>query len=200
MKPGRGIRQGDLLSPYLFFICSKDFSNLLQRSAENKRLKGLKISRQGPVITYLLFADYDTLVFCKANESNAQKLKEILHQYKESSGQSINLEKSSVIFNKNIKNDQKKKICEILGGIQAVSQGKYLGLPMVVTRTKDYIFGFIKDNVKEKLHNWKNKLLSVARKKVMLKAVIMAMPTYAMSCFKLSARLYKEITAMMASY
>ncbi|XP_071902757.1 uncharacterized protein [Coffea arabica] len=105
-----------------------------------------------------------------------------------------------MIFSKNTKDDQKKKICEILEGIQTVSQDKYLGLPMVVTRTKDQIFSFIRDNVKEKLHSWRNKLLSAARKEVMLKAVIMTMPTYAMSCFKLSTRLCKEITAMMASY
>ena len=111
--PDRGIRQGDPLSPYLFLVCSEGFSSLIKKTTARKEISGLKISRQGPVITYLLFADYDTLVFCKANESNAQKLKEILHQYEESSGQSINLEKSSVIFNKNIKNDQKKKICEI---------------------------------------------------------------------------------------
>ena len=66
VKSGRGIRQGDPLSPYLFLICSEGFSNLLQRSAENKNLKGLKISRQSPNITHLFFVD-DSLIFCRVD-------------------------------------------------------------------------------------------------------------------------------------
>nr|XP_027124324.1 uncharacterized protein LOC113741027 [Coffea arabica] len=67
VKPGRGIRQGDPLSPYLFLICSEGFSNLLQRSTEDRSLKGVKISRQGPSITHLFFAD-DSLIFCGADK------------------------------------------------------------------------------------------------------------------------------------
>ena len=81
-----------------------------------------------------------------------------------------------------------------------MAQGKYLGLPMVITRTKNQVFGFIRENIRRKLQCWKNKLLSSAGKEVMLKAVSMAMPTYAMSCFKLPRKLCKDITASMASY
>ena len=73
-----------------------------------------------------------------------------------------------------------------------IKQGKYLGLPMVISRSKDQIFGFIKENIKRKLQDWRNKLLSSAGKKVMLKAVSMAMPTYANLC--------KDISSLMANY
>ena len=39
--PERGIRQGDPLSPYLFLLCSKGFSNLLKRVEEEKKISGL---------------------------------------------------------------------------------------------------------------------------------------------------------------
>ncbi|XP_027150288.1 uncharacterized protein LOC113755552 [Coffea eugenioides] len=81
-----------------------------------------------------------------------------------------------------------------------INQGKYLGLPMLVTRTKDQIFGFIRDNIKKKLGSWKQRLLSQAGKEVLLKAVTLAMPTYAMSCFKLPLKLCKDLSALMASY
>lgn len=93
------------------------------------------------------------------------------------------MEKSSICFSKNTKAKDKKETCEPLEGVRTVSQGKYLGLPMVITRTKGQIFGYIKDSIKARLSSWKNKLLSAVGKEVMLKAVTMAMPIYAMSCF-----------------
>ena len=50
---------------------------------------------------------------------------------------------------------------------------------MDMTRPKDQAFGFVNDRIKNKLHSWRNKFLSSARKNVMLKVVIMAMSTYA---------------------
>lgn len=132
---------------------------MLSKAAKAKEINGLKISRRGPAITHLFFAD-DTLVFCKAQEKETRKLMEILKQYEKGSGQLINLEKSSVLLSKNADQESKERLCTLLGGIMPVTQGKYLGLPMVVTRTKDQIFGFIRDKVKKRLQTWKNKLLS----------------------------------------
>lgn len=84
--------------------------------------------------------------------------------------------------------------------MQLVKQGKYLGLPMVITRSKEQVSGFIRENCSRTLNKWKNKLLSSAGKEVLLKSVTMAMPTYAMSCFKLPARLCREINAKMANF
>nr|XP_027121394.1 uncharacterized protein LOC113738404 [Coffea arabica] len=72
--PKRGIRQGDPLSPYLFLLCSEGLSNLIRKAADSKKLAGMKISRQGPSITHLLFAD-DSVIFCKANLEQANELR-----------------------------------------------------------------------------------------------------------------------------
>ena len=92
------------------------------------------------------------------------------------------------------------EVCQALGNIQKVNQGKYLGLPMVVTGSKQQLFGYIRDNIQQRLKKWKNKLLSAAGKEVMLKSVAMAMPTYTMSCFKMPKKICKEINAVMANY
>nr|XP_027122320.1 uncharacterized protein LOC113739290 [Coffea arabica] len=197
--PERGIRQEDPLSPYLFLIYSEGFSNLLRKAEERKDIQGLRISRQGPIITHIFFVD-NSLIFCKANVQQAKEIMKILKMYEEASGQLINLDKSTVFFSKNMSLEQKEAVCSSLGGMTEMKHGKYLGLPMVISRTKEQIFGFIKENIKHKLQDWRNKLLSTAGKEVLLKAVSMAMPTYAMSVFKLPRKLCKDISSLMANY
>ncbi|XP_027155078.1 uncharacterized protein LOC113755222 [Coffea eugenioides] len=199
ITPSRGIRQDDPLSPYLFLMCSEGLSNLLQKAKVGKELTGIKISRGAPAITHLFFAD-DSLVFCKANRPEAGKLMKILKVYEKATGQQINTDKSSVFFSKNTTQLVREEVCHTMGSIQQIGQGQYLGLPMIITKSKEQVFGFIKNSIDKKLQGWKNKLLSQAGKEVMLKAVAMAMPIYTMSCFKLSTKLCRDISAKMADY
>ena len=62
IKPSRGIRQGDPLSPYLFLICAEGFTSLLAKVELDGRLHGVAVCRNAPRITNLLFAD-DSLIF-----------------------------------------------------------------------------------------------------------------------------------------
>nr|XP_027115579.1 uncharacterized protein LOC113733407 [Coffea arabica] len=159
-----------------------------QKAKLGKELTGVKVSRGAPVITHLFFAD-DSLVFCKASKQEAEKLIMILKEYEEATGQFINLEKSSVFFSKNTMPAVRSEVCQALGSIKQVEQGKYLGLPMIITKSKSQVFGFIRNTIDKKLQEWKNKLLSQAGKEIMLKAVAMAMPTYTMSCFRMNSKL-----------
>ncbi|KAK4263572.1 hypothetical protein QN277_028965 [Acacia crassicarpa] len=68
-KPGRGVRQGDPLSPYMFVIASKVLSNMLQKHVARKDLKGVKLARDAPVLSHCFFAD-DAILFASAEESN----------------------------------------------------------------------------------------------------------------------------------
>ena len=198
VRPERGIRQGDPLSPYLFLICSEGLTNLIQKAAGERKITGMKICRGGPAITHLLFAD-DVIIFSKADPEEAATLMNILKQYGRGSGQMLNLDKSSVFFSKNISQQQQREVCRNFGNIQRVHQGKYLGLPMVITRSKRQVFSFIKEKCEKKMHHWKNKHLSAAGKEVPLKALTMAMPTYAMSDFKLPVQLGRELSSLMAN-
>ena len=48
IKPSRGIRQGDPLSPYLFPLCLKGLNQMLQAAAREDEIKGFSLCRNGP--------------------------------------------------------------------------------------------------------------------------------------------------------
>ena len=199
VNPSRGIRQGDPFSPYLFMFCVEGLSNLLNNAVSNKQISGVKIVRQGPNVSLFFFVD-DSLIFCKANGDEARHIKEILECYGKASGQQVNINKLAVIFSKNTGSREKEEVLQKLGGIQQVTQGKYLGLPLVVGRSKNSVFRFIRDNLMSRIQNWKGKLLSNAGKEVLLKSVATALLSYAMSVFRLSKSLCKELSGLMARF
>jgi hypothetical protein len=75
-----------------------------------------------------------------------------------------------------------------------------LGLPTLVVKNRNYAFKAIKERVIRKLNNWKTKLLTLAGKEVLLKAVVQAIPTYSMSVFLLPIGLFKELNRLMQSF
>ena len=77
---------------------------------------------------------------------------------------------------------------------------KYLDLPSLVGRGKKASFNYIKEHIWWKLQGWEGKLLSQARREVLIKAVIQVIPTYAMGCFKLPLGLVNEIEAMIKKF
>ena len=63
IKPSRGIRQGDPLSPYLFLLCTKGFYGLLKKAKENGDIWGVSICQSAPKLTHLFFFWQITALF-----------------------------------------------------------------------------------------------------------------------------------------
>jgi ribonuclease HI len=198
-KPTRGLRQGDPLSPYLFLLCTEGFHGLLKAATASGDIHGVSISRYGPKLSHLFFAD-DSLLFCKANVQECQKVLDILSLYERASGQSINKAKTTLFFSKSTPAADQADIIRFLGVPVLKSYEKYLGLPSFIGRSKMKSFAFIKDRVWLKLQGWKERLLSQAGREILIKAVVQAIPTYSMSCFRLPDRLCHELEGLMRRF
>jgi hypothetical protein len=77
---------------------------------------------------------------------------------------------------------------------------KYLGLPTQVGVDRSDSFAHLIDRICQRLIGYQEKLLSYGGKEVLLKAVIQAIPMYAMSVFKLPKQVTKRITYAMNRY
>lgn len=162
-------------------------------------MQGIKVARRAPALNHLLFAD-DTMFFCKSDQTTCMELTRILQSYEAVSGQSINLQKSAITFSAKTPIEARRRVKATLliegeGGI-----GKYLGLPEHFNRKKKDIFVGIVDRIRQRSHSWTTRFLNAAGKHVLLKAVLAAMPTYAMSCFKLPVSLCKQIQTILTRF
>lgn len=97
IRPGRGLRQGDPLSPHLFILCAEGLSAAIHRACLSGILHGSRVCRGAPFILHLLFAD-DCLFFCRSKPDECVTLRDILNSYELVLGQAINFSKSGVFF------------------------------------------------------------------------------------------------------
>lgn len=95
--PSCGLRQGDRLSSYLFVLCMERLSQLINRSTDSKEWKPITLSRGGPKISHICFAD-DLILFSEASVTQIQLIKGVLERFCETSGQKVSLEKSQIFF------------------------------------------------------------------------------------------------------
>ena len=159
IRPSRGIRQGDPLSPYLFLISSKGLNHQIQKAAADDLIRGFSLCRSGPKITHIFFAN-DTLLFCQAEMGDLQVIQDILQLYEKASGQKINRNKTTVFFSKATNEGRKEGIKDFLGVSEEREYERYLGLPAMVGKDKKASLNYIKERVRNKLQGWKEKLLS----------------------------------------
>lgn len=150
-------------------------------------------------ISHLFFAD-DSLMFLKAKEEEAAAVIDALQRYERASGQLINLDKSSVVFSPNTQRREAETMRRRLGigGNKRIQM--YLGLPAFSLRQKRLQFGYIKDKIQKKLLSWNQREFSAGGKEVLIKAVIQAIPTYVMQCFRIPESVCADIERLCAGF
>ena len=162
-------------------------------------LKGVAICRHGPRVSHLFFVD-DSVLFCRATEDECQRVLDILAVYERGTGQKINREKTNIFFSSNTIHQTQTRIQQLLGILAIKQYEKYLGLHALVGQAKKRSFIYIKERVWKKLQGWKKKLLSIAGREVLIKAVIQVIPTYTMSYFKLPKGLIKDLEVLIRKF
>lgn len=195
----RGIRQGDLLSPFLFVLCTEGLTHLLNVAERNDLINDMRFRENGPAVSHMFFAD-DSLFMCNATGNEASALHRILNFYGKATCQNINLEKSSISFGGKVNEELKVDIQRILGIMNQGGASKYLGLPECFSGSKVDLFSYLKDITQGRLDVWFYQLLSQGGKEVLIKSTGSSISTFAMSCFKLPKTITDKLSSMLAAF
>lgn len=137
--PKREIRQGDAISPYIFGLCIECLCHIIRKAVEQGRWKGVKLSRYGPNLTHLLFAD-DMVLFAEASEEQIMVIKECLETFCAASGQKVNYRKSNIMFSSNVEHELADKIAGAVCMEHTREMGKYLGIQTIHGRVTSSLF------------------------------------------------------------
>jgi hypothetical protein len=142
-------------------------------------IEGIKVCRNAPSVSHLLFVD-DSLILLKADLNNAISLQQVLDSYCASSEQLVSVGKSSIFFSPNTDVNLKVDICNTLHiNTEAISD-KYLGLPAIVGADRSGCFLHFVERILQRIKGWKEKMLSIGGKEILIKDVLQSIPVYAM--------------------
>ena len=97
----------------------------------------------------------------------------------------INASKSSIKFSKNIIPSKSEAISSIIPYPSNQCTSLYLRLPILMGNSKKRVFQGIIDKVLGIIEGWKAKSLSQVGRLVLIKSIVAALPSYAMSSFLL---------------
>jgi hypothetical protein len=189
IKHGRGLQQGDPLSPLLFILAMDLLQKLLDLATQNGLLHpiGADLVR----LHTSLYAD-DIAIFFKPFPSDIEHLEQLLCSFGAATRLCNNVLKLEILPI----GCEDINLTPILGQFQAkltTLPCKYLGLPLRLGKLRREDEHELIDRVASKLPNWKGRLLNKARHLALVKLVLSSVVLYHMTMFKLSKWPLKRI-------
>lgn len=101
--------------------------------------------------------------------------------------------KSQVFFSPNTPIDLAYAICRDIGFKRVDDLGNYLSMPLFHKRVMTNTFNFVVSKVRNKLNEWKARKLSLARRIMLVKSVLLVVPNYFMSLVRIAVKLESQL-------
>ncbi|XP_071694534.1 uncharacterized mitochondrial protein AtMg01250-like [Rutidosis leptorrhynchoides] len=143
---GRGIRQGDPLSPFLFILAAEGLNILAKAAIEKGLFKGVEIRNDKVLVSYLQYAD-DTIFIGEWSRANALSLQNILKCFEFASGLKVNFHKSC-IYGIGVSQDEINRMENRFSCQVGTFPFTYLGMPIGANMSKLKSWNPVIDKIK----------------------------------------------------
>ncbi|KAF3786432.1 retrotransposable element ORF2 protein [Nymphaea thermarum] len=194
----RGVRQGDLMSPYLFILVMEMVARYLKGQIMKGAIRLPYSVRVIPDVHWLMFAD-DLLLFSVASVKSITNIKRVPSQLEERIGFIINNSKSS-LFTFNVDTPLEQRLANI-GGWQAVKLPlDYLGVPLFTGNLSANLCAGLIAKFEKKLVPCKTQLLSYAGRACLIAHNLSSMGNFWMQVFSLPNEVLKKLEQCMAGF
>lgn len=195
-KIGKGLRQGDPLSPLIFNLVGDALTKMLEKAAKKGLIKGLLTDFNREGIISLQYAD-DTILFSSAEDEHLNNLKCELACFETISGMRINFHKSEIIP-VNVEGEDSHGIAHIFGCPVGSFPIKYLGILLHHDRLRKEDLQPIIDKIIKRIAGWRGRLLSYSGRLILIKTCLASIPVYLMSYIKLPKWAINLINSQMS--
>ncbi|XP_048613313.1 uncharacterized protein LOC125587176 [Brassica napus] len=92
------------------------------------------------------------------------------------------------------------QIKDTLGIQNEGGMGSYLGIPEDISGSKCKLFAFLKEKLLHRVNGWTGRWLSKGGKEVLIKSILLALPTYVISSFLLPLEICENLASAIAQF
>lgn len=192
IKPTRGLRQGDPLSPYIFILCVEILSSNLGVLEQQAVLRDIRIGKNAPSILHLMYAD-DLLITCNADPQSCLALQQLLHQYSTSVRQAINKGKSSIIHHPRLDPELAQQLQHTFNIPTTSQPPSYLGIQFRRGRSSAHLIVELLNRIERKAKGWISKCVNQAGRLVLIKTALSPTTNHVMQAQQLPCEIHNKI-------
>lgn len=167
---------------------------------QNSNLAGISLGQNCPPIHSLLFAD-DLILCGTASVQEASTIRNILNDFCSRSGQTPNLQKSSIHFSRNVDSHTKVRIRDIFPVPDLLHNTLHLGHSIIFNhRDRNKACDFISNKFLAKLTTVKANKLNHAGRLTYIQSVLSSIPIYNMSTVLFSKNFIEKINSIIRGF
>lgn len=188
-KSGRGLRQGDPLSPYLFVLTMEVLSIILHKGSTQPSFKH-HWRVKADDIAHLCFTD-DLLVFCNGDLQSVRIMHSCIMEFSQYSD--LPNAAKSHCYLANVTNDERDAIISCLGYFLGTLPVKFLGVPLITSKLSHQDCIPLIQKITARVSSWTNCTLSYSGRLQLIKSILFSIQSFWAAHFILPKGVLKNI-------
>lgn len=172
---------------------------MIQLAVREKEWKPIKLSRDGPPISHLFFAN-DLFLYGEASLQQKEVTLACLNLLCEASGGLVSKAKTRLFVSKNVNHSWVKELSQLSGFMIPSDIGKYLGVPILYSRQTCSTYSYIMHRARKRLSSWKIGCLAMAGRITLAQSILAALPSYTMQTVLLPKRICRRLEQMTRNF